>query len=154
MRPYEDLMKKNNYHQLFFVIVLICYIIFNVQTPYAIAPIVDSIFGNIIVIILAFFILVHSNPILGIIFVFAAYEFIRRSSDKTGTSAIKRFLPSQMKMDSHLSAFNQFPVTLEEQMVKQMAPLVETAGPNHLHYNPATSYTHNAMNVTDTTSVI
>ena len=59
-----------------------------------------------------------------------------------------------MKMDSHLSAFNQFPVTLEEQMVKQMAPLVETSGPNHLHYNPATSYTHNAMNVTDTTSVI
>jgi hypothetical protein len=39
-------------------------------------------------------------------------------------------------------------------MVKQMAPLVETSGPNHLHYQPASSHTHNAMNVTDNTSVI
>ena len=115
---------------------------------------IDNIFGNIIVIIFAFFVLVHSNPILGIIFVFAAYELLRRSSDSTGTSAIKRYLPSQIKMDSHLSAFNQFPVTLEEQMVKQMAPLVETSGPNHLHYQPASGHTHNAMKVTDTTSVI
>jgi len=39
-------------------------------------------------------------------------------------------------------------------MVKKMAPLVETSGPNHLHYKPASSHTHDAMNVTDTTSVI
>jgi hypothetical protein len=55
---------------------------------------------------------------------------------------------------SHLSAFNQFPVTLEEQMVNKMAPLVETSGPNHLHYQPASGHTHNAMSVTHTTSVI
>ena len=154
MRPYDDLMKKNNYHQLFLVIVLLCYIIFNIQTPHMLASMIDNIFGNIIIIIIAFFVLVHSNPILGIIFVFAAYELIRRSSDATGTSAIKRFLPSQMKMDGHLSAFNQFPVTLEEQMVKKMAPLVETSGPNHLHYEPASGHTHNAMKVSDMTSVI
>src|SRR6056300_14011 len=152
MRPYEDLMKKNNTHQLFLVIILLGYIIFNIQTPHFLAPMIYNIFGNIIVIIFAFFVLVHSNPILGIIFVFAAYELLKRSSDTTGTSAIKRYLPSQMKMDGHLSAFNQFPVTLEEQMVKQMAPLVETSGPNHLHYQPASSHTHNAMNVTDNTS--
>lgn len=154
MRPYEDLMKKNNTHQLFLVIILLGYIIFNIQTPNSLAVLIDNIFGNIIVIILTFFILVNSNPILGIIFVFAAYELIRRSSNATGTSAIKRYLPSQMKMDGDLSAFNQFPVTLEEQIVKQMAPLVETSGPNHLHYEPASGHTHNAMNVSDTTSVI
>ena len=55
-----------------------------------------------------------------------------------------------MKMDGHLSAFNQFPVTLEE----QMAPLVETSGPARLHYEPASGHTHNAMKVSDMTSVI
>jgi uncharacterized membrane protein (DUF485 family) len=91
MRPYEDLMKKNNTHQLFLVIVLLGYIIFNIQTPHFLAPMIDNIFGNIIVIIIAFFVLVHSNPIMGIIFVFAAYELLRRSSETTGTSAIRRF---------------------------------------------------------------
>ncbi len=154
MRPYEDLMKKNNAHQLFLVIILLGYIIFNIQTPHLLAPLIDNIYGNIIIIIIAFFTLVNSNPILGIIFMFAAYELVRRSSNATGTSAIQRYLPSQMKMDSDLSAFNQFPVTLEEQMVKKMAPLVETSGPNNLHYEPVSEHTHNAMKVSDTIKIL
>jgi hypothetical protein len=154
MRPYEDLMKKNNTHQLFLVIILLSYIIFNIQTPHFLATLIDNIYGNIIIIIITFFILVNFNPILGIIFMFAAYELVRRSSDTTGTSSIQRYLPSQMKMDSHLSAFNQFPVTLEEQMVKKMAPLVETSGPNNLHYEPLLGNTHNATKVSDTIKVL
>ncbi len=154
MRPYEELMKKNNFHQLFMLILLIGYIVFNVQTPHFIAPLIDNIFGNIVIIILAFFIIIHANPILGIVFLLAAYELIRRSSETTGTAAIKRYLPSQIKQDQHLSAFNQFPVTLEEQMVKKMAPLVMTPGPNHLHYKPSTADDNNAMPVNDSTSII
>jgi len=154
MRPYEELMKKNNSHKLFILALLICYIIFNIQTPHFIAPLIDNIYGNIIIIIFAFYIIFKCNAILGIVFLLAAYELIRRSSETTGTAAIKRFLPSQLIKDKHFSAFNQFPVTLEEEMVTKMAPLVTTPGPNHLHYEPSMAYDNNAMDVNDTTSII
>ena len=39
-----------------------------------------------------------------------------------------KFLPSENIKGQHLNAFNQFPVTLEEEVVQQMAPL--QAGPS------------------------
>jgi hypothetical protein len=35
-----------------------------------------------------------------------------------------------------------------------MAPLVETAGPSNLQYNPMSDDIHDAMDVQDTTSVV
>ena len=150
MEAYKDLMKKNNSHQLLISIILVCYIMFNIQTPHFLAKIIDNIYGNIVVIMLALFILTKYNPILGVITLFVAYELIRRSSDATGTSAIKRYLPTQMKKDKHFSAFNQFPITLEEEVVKKMVPLVESSGPSHLDYNPVFDDSHDAMKVSDT----
>lgn len=85
---------------------------------------------------------------------YAAYELIQRSSITTGSAAINKYLPSQLKMDKHLSAFNQFPVTLEEEMVKQMAPLIDQSASNNLNYVPVSDKTYDAMSITDTTSVI
>ena len=94
------------------------------------------------------------HPILGVIGLFAAYELIRRSSHSTGSLAIQRYLPTEMKKSGHLSAFNQFPVTLEEEVVKQMAPLVESAGPSNLDYKPMSDETYNAMDVHDSISIV
>jgi hypothetical protein len=118
------------------------------------AKLIDNIYGNIVVIIAAFYLFAHSNPIVGVVGLFAAYELIRRSSHSTGTLAIERYLPTEIKKSGHFSAFNQFPITLEEEVVKKMAPLVESAGPSNLNYKPASDDTHNAMDVHDTTSVI
>jgi len=154
MELINNLMKPNNQPQLILLIVLVLYIIFNIQTPHMLAQLIDNIYGNVIVLLFAVYLLTHSNPLLGVISLFAAYELIQRSSITTGSAAINKYLPSQLKTDNHLSAFNQFPVTLEEEMVKQMAPLIEQSGPNHLHYVPASDKTYDAMSVTDTTSVI
>jgi hypothetical protein len=154
MKPYMDIMKKENCSQLLLLIVLVLYIVFNINTPSSIAPYIDNIYSNVIIIVLAFFTLMHVNPILGIIALFAAYELIRRSADTNGTTTIKKFLPSQSKTNQHLNAFNQFPITLEEQMVKKMAPLVQSSGPSQLDYKPLADNTHQAMNVGNETSVI
>ena len=154
MKPYMDIMKKENCSQMLLLIVLVIYIVFNIKTPSSIAPYIDNIYSNVIIIVLAFFTLMHVNPILGIIALFAAYELIRRSADTNGTTTIKKFLPSQSKTNQHLNAFNQFPITLEEEVVKQMAPLVETAGPSHLHYIPASDNIYSAMSITDTSSIM
>ena len=154
MKPYTDITKKENFSQLLLLIVLVIYIVFNIQTPSSIAPYIDNIYSNVIIILLAFFTLMHVNPILGIIALFAAYELIRRSADATGTTTIKKYLPSQSKTNQHLNAFNQFPVTLEEQMVKKMAPLVQSSGPSQLDYKPMDDNAHQAMSVGNETSII
>ena len=154
MEPYQHLFKKSNYHHLALLVVLVLYCVLNIQTPSMLANLIDNIYGNIIVIVAAFYLFTHCHPIVGVIGLFAAYELIRRSSHSTGTLAIERYLPSEIKKSGHFSAFNQFPVTLEEEVVKQMAPLVESAGPSNLNYKPASDDTHNAMDVHDTTSVI
>jgi hypothetical protein len=153
MEPYQ-IFHKSHRHQLVLLVVLILYIVLNIQTPSTLAHLIDNIYGNIAVILCAFYLLANSNPVVGVIALFAAYELIKRSSYSTGTAAINKYLPTEMKKGVHLSAFNQFPVTLEEEVVKDMAPLISSGGPNSLHYKPVMDDTHNAMNVHDTTSVI
>ena len=154
MEPYQDLIKKSNRHNLVLLIVLVLYLVLNIQTPPMLANLIDNVYGNIAVILGAFYLLANCNPIIGIVGLYAAYELIKRSSHSTGTLAIQRYLPTELKTTGHLSAFNQFPVTLEEEVVKDMAPLISSGGPNSLHYKPASDDTHNAMDVHDTTSVI
>lgn len=154
MESYHNLFKQSNHHQLALLVVLIVYSVFNIQTPSMIANLIDNIYGNIVVVLLAFYMFVHANPIVGVVGLFVAYEVIRRSSHSTGSLAIERYLPTESKKNGHFSAFNQFPVTLEEEVVSQMAPLVETAGPSNLQYHPVSEDIHDAMDVQDTTSVV
>jgi hypothetical protein len=154
MESYKELFKKSNQHHLVLLVVFILYIIMNIQTPYALANIIDTIYGNIAVVLVALTLLTYFNPIIGVVALFAAYELIKRSSVATGSAAISKYLPSEIRKGKHLSAFNQFPITLEEEVVNQMAPLVETSGPNHLHYKPASDDTHGAMDVMDNSSIV
>jgi len=149
MESYKDLLKKSNQHQLILLVVFILYILLNVQTPNMLATLIDNIYGNVVVVLMALFVLTHMNPIVGVVALYAAYELIQRSSVTTGSAAIRRYLPTEIKKGKHFSAFNQFPVTLEEEVVKQMAPLVETSGPNHLHYKPVANETYNAVDLAD-----
>ena len=149
MESYKDLLKKSNQHQLILLVVFIVYILLNVQTPSMLATLIDNIYGNVVVVLMALFVLTHMNPIVGVVALYAAYELIQRSSVSTGSAAIRRYLPTEIKKGKHFSAFNQFPVTLEEEVVKQMAPLVETSGPNHLHYKPVANETYNAVDLAD-----
>ena len=154
MELFNKLMKPNNRHHQLLLIVMVIYIMFNIKTPQLLASVVDNIYGNIGVLVVAVYLIMKVNPVVGIVALYAAYELIQRSSGMTGSSGIQKYLPSQLTQNRHLSAFNQFPITLEEEVVKQMAPLVETNGPSHLHYMPASDNTYSAMSVTDTSSIM
>jgi hypothetical protein len=147
-------MKPNNRHHQLLLIVMVIYIIFNIQTPQLLAPVIDNIYGNIGVLIVALYLIMNVSPIVGIVALYAAYELIKRSSGITGSAGIQKYLPSQLTQNRQLSAFNQFPITLEEEVVKQMAPLVETSGPSQLQYKPASDNTYSAMSITDTSSIM
>lgn len=154
MELFNKLMKPYTRQHQLLLVVMVIYIIFNIQTPGFLAPFVDNIYGNISVLFVAFYLMTKVSPVVGIVALYAAFELIHRSSGMTGSAGISKYLPSQLTQNKHLTAFNQFPITLEEEMVKQMAPLVETSGPSHLHYKPASDDTYNAMPITDTSSII
>jgi len=145
MEAFKKLMKNRS--ELLMLAVLVLYITLNVQTPDMLAKLVDNVLGNVVIILAALYLLTNTNPIVGVVALYAAYELIRRSDKSNLSSNFKKFLPTQEKKNGHFSAFNQFPVTLEEQMVKKMAPLVETSGPSNLNYKPNQEEVHNAMNV-------
>jgi hypothetical protein len=113
--------------QFVLLIVFIIYIVFNVPTPEPIASLIDSTLGYVVVIALFALMAVNLNPIITLIGVFAIYLLFKRSSISTGSLAMTKFLPSENVKGQYLTAFNQFPVTLEEEVVQHMAPL--QAGP-------------------------
>ena len=126
MELFNKLMKPNNRHHQLLLIVMVIYIMFNIQTPQLLAPVIDNIYGNIGVLLVAVYLIMNVSPIVGIIALYAAYELIQRSSGMTGSAGIQKYLPSQLTQNRHLSAFNQFPITLEEEVVKQMVLVIYT----------------------------
>lgn len=122
----HDAFNTARKHEMLLTVLLILYIVLNVSTPNIIAPHIDTPLGNIVVVLIALSFFTHSHPVVGILGLFAAYVLIRRSSDTTGSSAIEDYVPSEKKKSMELSAYNQFPVTLEEQMVALRAPLADT----------------------------
>jgi hypothetical protein len=109
--------------QFFLLVIFIIYIVFNVPTPEPIASLIDSTLGYVIIIALFALMAVNLNPIITLVGVFAIYLLFKRSSISTGSLAMTKFLPSENLKGQYLNAFNQFPVTLEEEVVQQMAPL-------------------------------
>jgi hypothetical protein len=93
--------------------------------PTFLAELVISPVGMIVVFVFAVYMFLYAHPILGILSIFVAYEFIRRSSLKTGKEIVlSEYTPTQPKINSELKAMNPPKErTLEEDVVDEMAPL-------------------------------
>lgn len=105
-------------------IVFILYIIFPFNTPASLAYIIDSPLGIIVIFCITVFLFLYTNPILGVLYIFVAYELIRRSSQKTGRTAIVQYTPTQAKKDIELRAMNPSSgVSLEEEIINIRSPV-------------------------------
>ena len=135
MNIFKNLFETKNLNQLILVILFIIYLIFRVRMPLPVANIIDNVYSKIIIAILALILLAYSNPILGILGLLVAYELIKRSAMQSGNSALDKYYPTEEKKWSPFSATNQFPYTLEQEVVKNMAPVVNPAN-NKALYSP------------------
>ena len=102
-------------------VLLSIFIVFNIQVPHAVANLIDTLLGRVVVIMGALSLL-FAHPVLGVLGIIAAYELIRRSENNTGSGPAKKYLPSEERKSKDLSALNQFPVTVEEQVIAQRLP--------------------------------
>jgi len=104
------------------LLVLFCiYLVAGYPIPNNVAGFVQKPYGKVFVIIVACLLFLYTNPVLGIIGIFVAVDLIRRS-DKNN-EIYKQYAPSEDKKNNQYTAFNQFPYTLEQEIVKIMAPL-------------------------------
>ena len=96
------------------------------KTPKPVAYVVDSLVGKIVIFIIIIYLFSNYNPVLAVLALFVAFDLMRRSSSSTGIGAIMKYKPSEEKKSHQLTAFNQFPYTLEQEVVKKMAPIVQS----------------------------
>ena len=126
MNSFSDLLKKENMGQLVLLILFILYLIMGYKTPQPVANLVYTLIGKLVILFMVIYLFMHCNPILAVLALFVAFDLMRRSSVATGSDAIARFAPCEEEKSSQFSAFNQFPYTLEQEVVKKMAPIIQS----------------------------
>jgi len=123
-----DFLKSISPLEIFLFIVFVIYIIFPINTPQILIPVVNSSFGLLIVFVLTVSLFFYTTPILAILAILAAYELIRRSSVPTFNKDIEYVYdynqPIQAHKDEKMLELNPVKVeTLEEEIVYKMAPI-------------------------------
>ena len=123
MDSFSKLFEKKNSRQVILLVLFIIYLIMGYKTPEPLASLIDTNLGKIIVFILSILLFSMVNPIVGVFGLLVAYELVRRSRLATGSYALDNYLPSEIGKANDLSAINQFPYTLEQEVVSKMAPV-------------------------------
>jgi hypothetical protein len=108
------------------LIVFVIYIIFPFKTPFFLAGIINTPIGLLVALVLTLYLFFYTNPILGVVFIFVAYELIRRSSlvkIAASDNYIIRSSASEAERSFEMKQMNPSPsVTLEEDVIAKMAP--------------------------------
>jgi hypothetical protein len=121
--------------------VFIIYILFPISTPIEIASFIDSPLGYVGIFIITLLLFVYTSPILGVLYIFVAYELIRRSSfqgsvkqnaqrlsGENSTQYMPTHVPkvvtTQSEKDTEMASMNPSrETTLEEEIVELRAPI-------------------------------
>lgn len=119
-------LQKENIGELILGVLFVLYLVMGYNTPEPIANLVDTVGGKMLLLILVVYMFMNTHPILAVLALFVVFDLMRRSSLTTGIDALDKYAPSEEKKMSQFTAFNQFPYTLEQEVVSKMAPIVQT----------------------------
>lgn len=143
--------KKVNTGEMLLSILFIVYLIMGFNTPSEVASIIDTLPGKIVILLVILYLFMYHNPIVGILAILVAFDLFRRSShaaktdDNKKTKKINRASYKLPKSDSEFTQYNQFPFTLEQEMVSKMAPAVNSGKTeNNATYKPVLDNLHEA----------
>jgi hypothetical protein len=126
MASFSSLFKKEKTGEHLLTLLFIIYLIMGYKTPDSVAHLVDTLVGKIVILVIVVSLFLYTNPLLAVLSLFVAFDLIRRSSKTTGLEMLQKYQPSEKKKMAQFSAYNQFPYTLEQEVVKKMAPIVQS----------------------------
>ena len=149
MESFTGFLKKEHMGEFILIILMIIYLILGFKTPEMIATMVDNVIGKVVIILIVIYLFMYANPILAVLSALVAFDLMRRSNDTTGLGALSAYAPSEKKKMSQFSAFNQFPYTLEQEVVSKMAPIVRSGTSlTSASYKPMLDNLHDASSLT------
>ena len=125
----------------------IIYLVMDIYPPELVASYIDTSLGMVGILLTTLYVFMNYNPILGVVFLFVAYEIVRRSARINNRVPMMLYTPSQAKKDMELAVMNPTPATsLEEELVEQMAPVGKSSLISYTmsEYKPVSTDIHNA----------
>jgi hypothetical protein len=117
---------RKHFGETLLIILIVIYLVVGWKTPLSISNALNTIFGKLILISILVFLFIYANPILAILALYTAFHVISKSGMNTEIRAMQQFIPSENIKMGEFSAWNQFPYTLEQEIVKKMAPIVRS----------------------------
>jgi hypothetical protein len=125
----------------------IIYLVMDIYPPELVASYIDTSLGMIGILLITLYVFMNYSPILGVVFLFVAYEIVRRSARINNRVPMILHTPSQAKKDTELAEMNPpTATTLEEELVGQMAPVGKSSLISYTmsEYKPVSTDIHNA----------
>jgi len=145
-----NFVKSISPFEIVLFIAFILYIVIPVQLPDLIRQYADGPISMIILFGIVVYLFLYTNPALGILGIFVAYELLRRSADPIGRAAYIQYTPTEIKREADLKEMNPpKPPTLEEEVVDKMAPIGHSDPASFVdtEFKPIADGTHNALTV-------
>jgi hypothetical protein len=151
MDNFQDISKPRHMKQVILGGIFAIYLVLGLKMPEFIANLIDTTYGKVIVIILALCLFVKSNPVLGVLGFLVAYNLLTQSSISTGSFGLSQYAPTEEKKYSALTEYNQFPYTLEQEVVKKMAPSSKfnTIDSKQYSFGPTLDDSYDAASIMD-----
>jgi len=117
---YESLTKM----EIGMLLIFVVYLIMDIYPPEMLAAYLDTSLGMVGILLVTLYVFINYHPILGVVFLFVAYEIVRRSARVNNRVPMIQYTPSQANKDAELAEMNPpAPTTLEEEVIEKMAPV-------------------------------
>lgn len=126
---FGNLLKLMTPLDMVLVALFVLYIALPLNTPTELAGFVDSPLGILLLFCATLYMFLYKNPVLGVLFILVSYELLRRSSAVTMRSDVLEYVPSEVKREQVMAKAQppaNLTATLEEEVVAQRAPLVDS----------------------------
>ena len=140
---YDSLTKM----EIGMLIIFVVYLVMDIYPPELMASYLDTSLGMVGILLITLYVFINYHPILGVVFLFVAYEIVRRSARVNNRVPMMQYTPSQFKKDAELASMNPAaPTSLEEEMIDKMAPVGKSSLITYTmsEYKPVSSDIHNA----------
>ena len=127
---FSDFTKSMSLIEMVALVIFIIYLVYPFKTPEYMKGFINSPLGLVSMFIVTLFLFLYTNPFLGVIYIFVAYELLRRSSVEHKRENIQvDLIPhnSTKKINQELTQDSldipiQHDITLEEEVINTYVP--------------------------------
>ena len=150
MKIVKDWFKKQKTMEIILGCLMILYLLAGIQLPSSLNSAFNSWIGQVIMLLIVFYMFCNSYIILGILTLLVVLSIMMNNQSSTMSIAMNN-QPSEETKSQQFTQFNQFPYTLEQEMVKKMVPLYSAGDSiNNASYVPIMDNVYDSSPVNST----